>query len=220
VSAEYDEQLVRAARAGLGDQAELLVDAGWAWGHDDQAAYDRARLFEKHRLTWLEEPLYGDAIHAYGRLAARRPPVPIAAGESAGCFRDAEDFLDNAGLSFIQIDAGRLGGITPSRAVCELARERGVTYVNHTFKSKLSVASSIHVHADVEAFRYLEYPAAGTRLSEKLAYGALDRDPDGLVRPPLKPGLGVEINLDIAREFLVPTRIELAGETIFDGGEL
>lgn len=217
--AEYDERLVRAAREGLGDAAELMVDAGWAWGHDDRTAYDRACRFEPYRVTWLEEPLHGDAIPAYGRLAARKPPVRIAAGESAGYVRAAEDFLENAGLSFLQIDAGRIGGITPSRAVCEQARRRGVIYVNHTFKSKLSVAAALHVFADVEEFRYLEYPASGSRLSENLAYGALDRDPDGLVRAPEKPGLGVEIDLDVVREFLVSTRIELAGRTLFEGGK-
>jgi L-alanine-DL-glutamate epimerase-like enolase superfamily enzyme len=220
VSAELDEQLVAAAREGLGEEAELMVDAGWAWGHDDATVYERARLFEPHRLTWLEEPLYGDAIQAYGRLAERRPAVPIAAGESAGTVRAAEDFLDSAGLSFLQIDAGRIGGITPARTVCALASGRGVTYVNHTFKSKLSLAAALHVFADVEGARYLEYPAAGSRLSEGLASGALDRDADGLARVPEKPGLGVEIDLNIVREFLAPTRIQVGRETIHAGSDL
>lgn len=215
-SAEEDEQLVRAAREGLGEEAELMVDAGWAWGHDDGTAFDRARLFEPYRVTWLEEPLHGDAVHAYARLAARRPPVRIAAGESAGSLRAAEDFLDNAGLSFLQIDAGRIGGITPARAACELARAQGVTYVNHTFKSKLSLAAALHVFADVEEFRYLEYPASGSLLARNLARGALDRDPDGMLRVPDAPGLGVEIDLPTVREFLVPTRIEIAGRTFFE----
>jgi L-alanine-DL-glutamate epimerase-like enolase superfamily enzyme len=218
-SAEDDEELVRAAREGLDEEAELMVDAGWAWGHDDAAAFERAARFAPYRLTWLEEPLAGDAVPAYRRLAARRPPVPIAAGESAGNVRAAEDFLENAGLSFIQIDAGRIGGITPARVVCEESRRRGVTYVNHTFKSKLSLAAALHVFADVEEFRYLEFPASGSRLSENLATGALDRDPDGLVRVPEKPGLGVEIDLRIVREFLVPTRIELGEQTVFETGE-
>ena len=217
--AENDEQLVRAAREGLGDDAELMIDAGWAWGHDDQTAYDRTTLFEPYRPTWLEEPLYGDAVVAYGRLAGRGPRVPIAAGESAANLRGAEDFLDNAGLSFLQIDAGRIGGITPARAACELARRKGVTYVNHTFKSKLSLAAALHVFADVEEARHLEYAAAGSRLSDNLARGAYQRGPDGLVRAPDTPGLGVEIDLETVREFLVPTRIELAGQPVFEGGE-
>jgi L-alanine-DL-glutamate epimerase-like enolase superfamily enzyme len=87
--ADQDEALVRAARKGLGESAELMVDAGRAWGGDDAAVVDRCRRFAPYRLTWLEEPLHGDAIPAYARLSAQRPSVPIAAGESAGCVRSA-----------------------------------------------------------------------------------------------------------------------------------
>jgi L-alanine-DL-glutamate epimerase-like enolase superfamily enzyme len=218
--ADQDEALVRAAREGLGESAELMVDAGWAWGEDDAAVAERCRRFAPYRLTWLEEPLHGDAIPAYARLAVRKPQVPIAAGESAGLVRSAEDFLEQAGLSFLQIDAGRIGGITPARRTCELARRAKVTYVNHTFKSRLSLAAALHVFAGVEEFPYLEYPAAGSPLAERLARGPLDRGADGLVRAPELPGLGVEIDLDVVREFQVPVRIQLGGEAVFEPANL
>jgi L-alanine-DL-glutamate epimerase-like enolase superfamily enzyme len=51
-----DVALVRAAREGLGAGPELMVDAGVAWGEDDETAYRRAVAFEPFGLTWLEEP--------------------------------------------------------------------------------------------------------------------------------------------------------------------
>jgi L-alanine-DL-glutamate epimerase-like enolase superfamily enzyme len=133
--------------------------------------------------------------------------------------RAAEDYLENAGVNFIQIDAGRIGGITPSRIICEQALKRGVTYVNHTFKSRLSLAAALHVFADVEKFKYLEYPAAGSRLAFDLVKG-LERDAKGMVSLPEKPGLGVEVNLDVVREYFVPVRIELSGQPIFESGRI
>ncbi len=220
VDAQFDLALVQAARDGLGPAAELMVDAGWAWGTDDATASARGEAFAACGLTWLEEPLHGDAIPAYTRLAARRPAVPIAAGESAGHLRAAEDFLEHAGLSFLQIDAGRIGGITPARRACELAAARGVTYVNHTFKSRLSLAAALHVFAAYAAFRYLEYPAAGSELSRNLAVGPLDPGRDGFVRVPDVPGLGVTVQTEVVRKFLVPTRIELAGQLLYDDAAL
>jgi L-alanine-DL-glutamate epimerase-like enolase superfamily enzyme len=217
--AAFDEALVKAAREGIGNEAELMVDAGVCWGNDVEKVLERAKTFSKYRLTWLEEPLHPDAIGRYGELAKRRPAVPIAAGENCGAVRAAEDYLENGGLNFIQIDAGRIGGITPSRIVCEQAQKRGVTYVNHTFKSRLSLAAALHVFADVEKFKYLEYPAAGSRLAFDLVKG-LDRDAKGMVSLPEKPGLGMEVNLDVVREFLVPVRIELSGQTIFQSEAL
>lgn len=213
-----DVALVRAAREGLGSGAELMVDAGWAWGRDVETAADRARRFAPYRLTWLEEPLLPDAVSQYGELAARKLPVPIAAGENASTYRAAEDYVEQGKLSFVQIDAGRIGGITVAREVVKLARERRITYVNHTFKSRLSLAAALHAFADMEEFRHLEYPTAGTPLAVGLASGPFDRDARGLVSAPEVPGLGVRVNPDCLRKYGAPVKIEVGGRTIFETG--
>lgn len=217
--AEWDVALVRAAREGLGAGPELMVDAGWAWGRDVDAVIDRARRFAPYRVTWLEEPLFPDAIPEYGDVARRKPAVPIAAGENAATLRAAESYLEQGGLSFVQIDAGRIGGITVARKVVEKAVKAGVTYVNHTFKSRLSVAAALHAFADVEGFRHLEYPSGGSPLAESLATGTCDRDANGLVAVGDAPGLGVKINLDCVRKYAAPVRIEISGKTVFSSTE-
>lgn len=213
--ADWDVALVRAAREGLGPTAELMVDAGWAWGRDVVAVLDRARRFAPYKLTWLEEPLLPDALPEYGEVARRNPAVPIAAGENAATLRAAENYIEQGGLSFIQIDAGRIGGITVARQVAERAAKKGITYVNHTFKSRLSVGAAIHVFADFEAFRYLEYPSSGSALSEQLSPGAYDRDASGMVSATDAPGLGLTISRDCLRKFAAPVRIDVSGRTIF-----
>jgi len=213
--ADADVALVRAAREGLGSTPELMVDAGWAWGRDVDAVLDRARRFAPFRLTWLEEPLLPDALPEYGELAERKPAVAIAAGENAATLRQAENYIDQGGLSFLQIDAGRIGGITVARKAAERAAQKGITYVNHTFKSRLSVAAAFHVFADFESFRYLEYPTSGSALSEQLATGAFDRDAQGRVSATDAPGLGVTVHPECLRRFAAPVRIDVGGRTIF-----
>jgi L-alanine-DL-glutamate epimerase-like enolase superfamily enzyme len=213
--AEWDAALVRAAREGLGSVPELMVDAGWAWGRDVEAVCDRVRRFAPYRVTWLEEPLLPDAIPQYAELSRRKLPIPIAGGENAATFRAAEDYIDQGKVDFVQIDAGRIGGITGARKVVQLARERKTTYVNHTFKSRLSLAAAIHAFADVESFHYLEYPTAGSKLAESLAAGLFDRDAQGRVSAPDAPGLGVTISEACVRKYGAPVRIDVAGKTIF-----
>ena len=212
---DNDIALVRAAREGLGEEATVLVDAGVVWGEDDATVFERAADFAPFRIGWLEEPFLGDAIEAYRRLRERRPAVPIAAGEGSGRFRDAEDLLLNGGVDFVQIDVGRIGGITPAHRVRKLAEARGVTYVNHTFKSHLSLAASLHVFASVERFRILEYCVGGSPLATELVNERLERGADGLVRIPERPGLGVTVNLATLKKYLYPVKIELAAKTIF-----
>jgi L-alanine-DL-glutamate epimerase-like enolase superfamily enzyme len=218
--ADSDVDLVRAAREGLGSGPELMVDAGWAWGRDVESVLDRARRFAPFRLTWLEEPLLPDALPEYAELARRRPAVPIAAGENAATLRQAENYVDQGGLSFLQIDAGRIGGITVARKAAEKAAAKGITYVNHTFKSRLSVAAAFHVFADFESFRHLEYPTSGSALSEQLASGAFERDAQGRVSATDAPGLGVTVHPDCLRRFAAPVKIDVGRRTIFSSVDI
>lgn len=215
-SREGDVALVRAAREGLGEDGTLLVDAGVAWGTDWETALQRASDFAPFRPGWLEEPLFGDAIDAYRKLVTRKPAVPIAAGEGSGRYRDAEDLLVNGGVKFIQIDVGRIGGITPAHRVRRLAEAHGVTYVNHTFKSHLSLAASIHVFAAAGAFDILEYLQGGSPIAQGLVKEPLLRGPDGLVRAPESPGLGVTIDAEVLRRYHAPLRIDVANRTLLE----
>lgn len=214
----FDVALVEAARDGLGPDPKLLVDAGVAWGEDAEVAYRRAEAFAAFDIGWLEEPLHPGAVKAYARLQSLRPRVPIAAGEGARCFRAAEDLVENGRVDYIQVDAGRIGGITTAFAVRRLAERVGCRYVNHTFKSRLSLAAALHVFATAPGFELLEYPARASCLAQGLVPKGLERDADGLVRVPAAPGLGVDVDPECIREFLRPARIEVGGEVLFSTG--
>src|SRR5256714_11841168 len=97
---------VRAARKGLGDQVELMVDAGLCW--DTATAIRRARQFEPYNLTWLEEPLHPDNVAGYGRLAAQSP-VRIAAGEEVCDVKEFRTLMDVGGIDVVQVDVTRVG---------------------------------------------------------------------------------------------------------------
>lgn len=217
---EDDVALVEAAREGLGADSRLMVDAGVAWGANDEAAHERAVRFAEYDVTWLEEPLRSEEVDAYRRLADRKPPVAIAAGEGSDFYRAADDLMLNGGIDYCQIDVGRIGGITVADRVCRRAQELGIQYVNHTFKSHISVAASIHVFAGVEDFNLVEYPAGDS----PLILGLTDptgvfRDEDGMVQASDAPGLGVDVNTQTVRTYLKKVRIEVDGVRLFDSPE-
>jgi L-alanine-DL-glutamate epimerase-like enolase superfamily enzyme len=111
--------------------------------------------------------------------------------------------------------AGRSGGITTAHRVRQLAEVRSLQYVNHTFKSHFSLAAALHVVAAVERFDLLEYPAGASDLATCLTETRLEPGPDGRVRAPEEPGLGVRPNWECVREYLQPVRIEVAGEMLY-----
>jgi L-alanine-DL-glutamate epimerase-like enolase superfamily enzyme len=84
-SEALDRELVAGARAGIGDDATLLIDAGCIW--DARTALRRAHAFAEQGIEWLEEPLRPDDVEGY-RWLRDRSPVPIAGGEEE-CGRQA-----------------------------------------------------------------------------------------------------------------------------------
>ena len=211
-----DIALVRAAREGMGTEAQIMIDAGVVWGSDHETAYQRAEAFSQFSPTWLEEPLAPDAVDAYGALTRRNPSVRIAAGEGSNTYRMAEDIIVHGGIEFVQIDAGRIGGILPSFQVRQLAEEHGIQYVNHTFKSHLSLAAALHVFATNRDFNLLEYPAAGSELSQRLVADPFEVESDGRVRIKELPGLGVHVDTEAIRPYLAPVRIEVGTDAVFE----
>ena len=221
---EDDVALVQAARDGLGPDARLLVDAGVIWGDDVDAAYERAVKFAELGVVWLEEPLRTEEVGAYralsDRVRANGIDIGIAGGEGADFYRSADDMMTNAGLDFVQIDVGRIGGITEAKRVADRARELGFQYVNHTFKSHLSVAASIHVFAGFEEFDLIEYPAGNSPLVLGLTEPTgVFRDSEGYVKASSTPGLGVEVNLSAISKYQRHIKIEIDGEVLFESRE-
>ena len=215
-----DIALVRAAREGMGTEAQIMIDAGVVWGRDAETAYQRAEAFSQFSPTWLEEPLAPDAVDAYKALTRRNPSVRIAAGEGSNTYRMAEDIIVHGGIEFVQIDAGRIGGILPSFQVRQLAERHGIQYVNHTFKSHLSLAAALHVFATNPDFNLLEYPAAGSELSQRLVAEPFEVESDGTVRIKELPGLGVSVDTEAIRPYLAPVRIAVGTEAVFEQGRL
>jgi len=215
-----DIALVRAAREGMGTDAHIMIDAGVVWGIDHETAYQRAEAFAQFSPTWLEEPLSPGAVDAYGALTQQHPSVPIAAGEGSNTCRMAEDLIVHGGIQFVQIDAGRIGGILPSFQVRQLAEQHDIQYVNHTFKSHLSLAAALHIFTTNPDFNLLEYPAAGSELSQRLIANPFSVESDGMVRVKELPGLGVRVDTAAIRPYLAPVRIEVGMDAVFEQGSL
>ncbi len=210
-----DEAHVRAAREGCGESAILCIDAGTIWNRDLDEAASRVKTFQECNVTWLEEPFHTSAYHEYNQLAAISTPVRLAAGE--GCHNEfqAEQLMQFAGIGFIQIDAGRVGGLTAAKRVADAASTRGVQYVNHTFTSNLALTASLQPYAGLEDHHLCEYPVELKPLAYELTNTHLVPDRDGLIRLPEGAGLGIEPDLSAINKYLVDAEIKVAGKTVY-----
>ncbi len=212
---QQDIDQLHAAREGLGPDGILLVDAGTVWGEDVARAAAVVPTLEEVKATWLEEPFESEALHAYAELSKNVQTVKLAAGEGSHNFHLARNLMDYGGIGYVQIDAGRIGGISSAKQVADYASQRGITYVNHTFTSHLALSASLQPFAGLEADVICEYPVELFDVARDLVANPIARDANGQVRAPNAPGLGIDVNLDTVRKYLVDAEIRVGGKVLF-----
>lgn len=210
-SLAIDVEHIAAAREGLGERT-LLVDTGCAFGHDVEAAAARISTLEEFGVGWWEEPFTSGALQEYGELG-RRTKIPLAAGEGAHNVDQAKHLIDYGKVGFIQIDAGRIGGITSGRDVALYARSKGVRYVNHTFTSNLALSGSLQPFADADGFA--EVPTRTSALAKAIGGPVWQLDSDGHILAPDAAGLGVSPNVDDLKPYLQDIEILWQGKVIW-----
>ena len=214
-SVQDDADQFMAAREGLGDDGILLIDAGTVWKADVEAAAKRLPSLQACRATWLEEPFVSGALREYKHLARLAGDVKLAGGEGSHNFYMAQHMIDYAGLGYVQIDAGRIGGISVAKEVADYANAHGVTYVNHTFTSHLALSASLQPYAGIQADVICEYPVEPKQLALDITRDHLRPDANGQILVPDRPGLGLEPNTAALGQYLQAVEIVVNGQVLY-----
>lgn len=212
---QHDVDQVVAAREGLGADGILCIDAGTVWQTDVDEASKRLAILEECNVTWLEEPFHTGALHAYKDLAQRTNRLRLAGGEGAHNEYIAQQMIEYGGIGFVQVDTGRIGGITSGKRAFDYAHARGVQYVNHTFTSHLALSASLQPYAGAPEHRFCEYPGQLSTLAHNLTTEHLLLDANGEIHVPDAPGLGITPNPGTIRQYLVDTELSVNGQVIY-----
>lgn len=200
-SRELDLRLIHAARDEAGTDLELMLDAGYGYGHNvDEAAYIASALAELD-YKWLEEPFFPDEIDAYSALSAKKI-LPIAAGEQNVTRWEFAELARAKALDIWQPDIARCGGISEMLKISQVAQSHGVRVVPHAWKSGILKAASLHVNAILAGERIQEWSTADNPLSQNLVS---TEQPviNGFAQVPKAPGLGVDVDESVVAQFHV-----------------
>jgi L-alanine-DL-glutamate epimerase-like enolase superfamily enzyme len=178
-----EEARIAAARAAIGADVLLMLDANNAWA-DVPTALEYMRRYERYDPYWIEEPFSPDDIESHAQLA-KRTPVTVATGEiEAGRWRHQE-LLDKRAAMILQSDAAVCGGISEWRRIAAAAAGVGATMCPHWFHD-------LHVHlvASTENARYVEYFPDDQVLNFRRLVDTQLEFVDGMLKVPTTPGLG------------------------------
>jgi L-alanine-DL-glutamate epimerase-like enolase superfamily enzyme len=205
---EPDERVVEvvaAVREAVGPEMALMVDVQYAFDSVERALRCADALAE-FDVYFLETPLWVDDLPGYAELQ-RRSGVRIAQGEWLSTRYEFAALIDT-GIAVIQPDIGRVGGLTEARRVCALAEAAGRLVVPHAWKTGISVAVAAHlamVTPHMPFFEFLPAELCESRLRKELTRDELVFD-GGTLRPPARPGLGIDLDRNALDDFVEAAR--------------
>jgi L-alanine-DL-glutamate epimerase-like enolase superfamily enzyme len=178
-----DVRRIAAVREAVDEGFEIFTDANQRFNVDE--AIRRAHAYEPLDIGWFEEPLTADDIAGHERLCASTS-LPIAVGESLYSPLHFREYLERHACGIVQVDVGRIGGITPWLKVAHLAETFNIAVCPH-FLMELHVS----LCAAVPNARWVEYiPQLDDLTTERMTIR------DGRAVPSDAPGLGIAWDFD------------------------
>jgi L-alanine-DL-glutamate epimerase-like enolase superfamily enzyme len=194
-------QLLIAARRRLGEGRELLADFGYRWT-DWRAACRTLQRAAEADLYLAEATLTHDDLEAHARLA-ERATTRIGGAEWAATRFECREWLERGRVDVLQPDPNRAGGLTEMQRITELASLHAALVVPHGWKTGITVAANIHIHAassNVPMFELVSPQLWASPLRRELT----TPEPqllDGALQLPTAPGLGIELDSEAVARY-------------------
>ncbi len=192
---DISEKLVKRVREAVGDEADLLF--GTHGQLTTSGALRLARRLEKYDPLWFEEPTPPENTNEMGKLS-RQTSIPIATGERLCTKYEFHRVLESGAASILQMALGRVGGLLEGKKIASMAEVYYAQIAPHMYCGPVSAMADIQLSTCTPNFLIQESINTmgdfhGEILKEPIEWR------DGYIIPPSKPGLGIELNEDVAR---------------------
>lgn len=200
---EDDVRRLRAARAAVGPDIKVAVDANQRW--DVAQAIEWMKHLAPFDIAWIEEPTSPDDILGHAAIARGVAPIPVATGEHVQNRVVFKQMLQADALQVLQIDAARVAGVNENVAILLLAAKFGVRVCPH--------AGGVGLCEAVQHLSMFDFVAVSGQKEDRMIefvdhlhehfVTPIDVH-DGCYWPPLAPGGGSEMHAASVAEYTFP----------------
>ena len=191
--------LIQATREAIGYEIDLAIDCHGQF--DLPSAITLAKAVEDLRLLWLEEPVPAENMDALAQVRASTSTI-ICTGENHYTRFQFLELLRAQAVDIIMPDLAKAGGIMEGKRIAEIADAHYVPIAPHNVSSPLGMMAACHVLASVPNFLVLEFHGRDISWWSDLCEGDKPFLQDGWMAVSDKPGIGVELNDDVAKSLL------------------
>jgi galactonate dehydratase len=189
------EKFCKRLREAVGDEADLLF--GTHGQFTAAGAIRLARRLEPYDPLWFEEPVPPEMPEEMAKVA-RQTTIPIAAGERLTTKYEFARLLQTGAASILQMALGRVGGILEAKKIAGMAETHYAQIAPHLYCGPVEGAANVQLSACIPNFLILESIETWGGFHAELLKTPM-RWEDGYVIVPDEPGLGIELDEDVAR---------------------
>ena len=183
----------KAIRKAVGDKADLLF--GTHGQFNTAGAIRLGQALEPYSPLWFEEPTPPDHIEDMARVA-RNVRIPVATGERMTTKSEFATVLRAGAAEILQPALGRAGGIWEMKKTAAIAEVFNAQMAPHLYAGPVEWAANIHLAASIPNILMAE--TIETPFHDALIKGSITVK-DGFITPPKAPGLGIDVDEDLAR---------------------
>lgn len=194
---DHTEKFVKTVREAVGGQCDLLF--GTHGQMTTSGAIRLARRLEKFDPLWFEEPVPPENLNEMARVA-RQTSIPIATGERLTTKYEFARVLEKQAASILQMALGRVGGILEAKKIAGMAEAFYAQIAPHLYCGPISGAADIQISTCSPNFLIQESIQTWGGFHAEILKEPIQWQ-DGYIIPPNKPGLGVELNEEVAAKY-------------------
>ena len=208
-------RMIEHVRAEVGDEAELLHDIHERLHPIDAVKF--AKDVEPFNLFFLEDPLAPEDLEWFANMR-QQCCTPIAMGELFNNPREWQPLIADRLIDFIRMHVSQMGGLTPARHVAAFANMYGVRTAWHGPGDTSPVGHAANLHLDLWApnFGIQEWCNFPEHVYE--IFPGTPEVRNGYMYPSDKPGLGIDINEDLAAKYPCQDQVEWWTQTRLPDG--
>ena len=208
-------RMIEHVRAEVGDEAELLHDIHERLHPIDAVKF--AKDVEPFNLFFLEDPLAPEDLEWFASMR-QQCCTPIAMGELFNNPREWQPLIAGRLIDFIRMHVSQMGGLTPARHVAAFANMYGVRTAWHGPGDTSLVGHAANLHLDLWApnFGIQEWCNFPEHVYE--IFPGTPEVRNGYMYPSDKPGLGIDINEDLAAKYPCQDQVEWWTQTRLPDG--
>jgi L-alanine-DL-glutamate epimerase-like enolase superfamily enzyme len=205
-AAQLERQLAlaRATIDAVAGRADVAFDLHWRYAPAD--ALRLACALEDLPLLWLEDPTPPHDLASVADIAARTT-TPICTGENLYRLDGFAALMAHGGVDILAPDIQKVGGLADTRRIAALGDVHSRPLAPHNISSPIGTLASAHVCASIPNFLALEWHAASVPFFDELLVGDGPVIVDGYVELGDAPGIGAELDLDVARRYARPAEL-------------